>query len=55
MSIAEVIGKIVAAPIKIADLPFRVMREVVDDPEPEKGALADAAKATEKAVKEIFE
>jgi hypothetical protein len=55
MSIAEIIGKIAAAPFKVADLPFRIMREVVDDPEPEEGALADMAKATEKAVKEIFE
>ena len=54
MGIAKVIGKIIAAPIRIADLPFRVMREIVDDPEPEHGALADTAKAVEKATEAIL-
>ena len=53
MGIAKVVGKIVAAPIRIIDLPFRVMREIVDDPEPDRGALADTAKAVEKAVESI--
>ena len=38
MKIMEMVGKVVALPIRIVDLPFRCMKELVDDPEPEEGA-----------------
>jgi len=55
MGIARILGKIVAAPIRVADIPFRVMRELMDDPDPEQGALADVAKAVEKGVEGALE
>jgi len=54
MKLMRKIGKLVAVPFRVADLPFRVMREVFDDPEPEEGPLADIAKAVENGVSELI-
>lgn len=53
MDLAKVIGKIVSAPVRIVDLPFRVTRELIGDPEPEKGAFADIATAIERTVERV--
>ena len=55
MSIGKIIGKIVATPIRIVDIPFRIVRELAEDPEPERGVLADIAQATQKAVEQVIE
>lgn len=50
----SILGKIISLPIKIMDLPFKVARKVVDDPEPDKGIIADIAKAVEESIDDIF-
>jgi len=50
MGLAKIIGKVTSMPIRIVDIPFRIMRELVEMPNPEEGALADLANAVEKGV-----
>ena len=47
------IGKLIALPFRIIDLPFKIARKIVDDLEPERGIFADIAESVEDGVSEL--
>ena len=53
--LSKIIGKIIAMPLRVVDLPFKICRKLVDDPESEKGVFADLANAVEESVEELIE
>lgn len=55
MRLSKIIGKIVATPLRVVDLPFKVCRKIVDDPESERGVFADLAKVVEESIEEVVE
>ena len=55
MSLAKIIAKTVSMPLRIVDIPFRIMRELVETPDSDRGVLPDIADATEKAVEDALE
>jgi hypothetical protein len=51
----DLFGKIVAAPFRIANLPFKIIESISDMPHQDDLGLDEAAKTVEKSVKEIFD
>jgi hypothetical protein len=51
----DLFGKIVAAPLRILNLPIKIVEAISDMPPNDDLGLDEAAKVTEKAVKEIFD
>lgn len=53
MGLFSIIAKTVALPIRVADLPFKIMRKVVD--EEESGILEQLADRVEDSIEELGE
>lgn len=51
----DILGKLISAPIRILDLPVKVIRGVVDPHDSENTIGDDIAESVERAVKDIVE
>ena len=53
MKLMKIIGKAVALPIRVIDLPFKIVRKTAEDDE--RGMLETIASSVEESIGELFE